>query len=109
VPARSHHSQPADVSDQHPPATSGRGALRFDWRKAVSFRLFAGSVILALLAGAVASLAWQPLGVLVAVVVFAVVWGNGVLNPEHVLYCASCRKRVKAGADVCHHCGARVR
>jgi hypothetical protein len=45
---------------------------------------------------------WLTGGVLVVIVVAAA--ASGVL----VLRCPACRKRVKLGATVCHHCGRPV-
>lgn len=76
---------------------------------AFSFRLLFGALLAAGLVGAaVGSLISEAVGGVVAVAVFVPVWLLTAANPMAVLYCPYCRKRVKGGADVCHHCGRHV-
>jgi hypothetical protein len=70
-----------------------------------SFRAILGAAAFGVLVAIVPSLIWKPLGY-VFIPAFAVAWiASGYLV---VLYCPYCRKRVKAGATVCHHCGRTV-
>ena len=93
------------------PGTAEPQRLTISWaatvRKLFSFRLMLGAIVVAVVVGAVASLAWQPLAY-IWIPTFLLVWVGGALNPLHVLYCPYCKKRVKAGADSCHHCGRVV-
>jgi hypothetical protein len=74
----------------------------------LSFRLGCASIVIAALVGAGLTaiggegLSWLALPVLI------LVWWFGAANPGTVLYCPYCRKRVKAGANTCHHCQQRV-
>jgi hypothetical protein len=77
-------------------------------QRALSVRVIVACAVLAAVAGGLLSLLWQPLAY-VAVPVFVVAWIGSTLNQEAVLYCPHCRKRVKVGAGVCHHCGRDVR
>jgi hypothetical protein len=64
-----------------------------------------------LIAGIIAvlgSLISPVVGTILFFVVFFPVWILGAANPENVLYCPYCRKRVKIGATSCHHCGRTV-
>jgi hypothetical protein len=45
----------------------------------------------------------------VAGVFLMFVHGSNVLSDEQMLYCPHCKKRVKMGADTCHHCGREVK
>ena len=74
-------------------------------QRAFSFRLIGGALLLALLVGAFVAAASPTVGAIITIVLFLATYGVGVLNPVNVLYCPHCRKRVKAGASVCHHCG----
>jgi hypothetical protein len=78
-------------------------------RNLLSFRLMFGALVLGVIAGAVAGIASNALVGPVAIVVAVIVWVFAAVNPQTVLYCPFCRKRVKAGASACHHCGRTVR
>lgn len=108
-------------ADQTPPPQGGQstGAALRDvalvrheskWefaKKLMSLRLMAGAMTLGLLTAIPLALIWDPLawlGLLVAVAV----WWLAAATPGYVLYCPHCRKRVKAGASVCHHCGRQT-
>jgi hypothetical protein len=80
-------------------------------KNAASFRLMLGTFVLALVPTAIvaAITPWKPLATIVLVVAWLGLWVVAAANPLTVLYCPSCRKRVKAGAERCHHCGQLVR
>lgn len=69
-----------------------------------SFRLMLAAAILGVIVAVVLNLLWAPLAYL-GVPVALLAWIGAAMNPETTLYCAHCRKRVKAGATTCHHCG----
>lgn len=88
-------------------ATS-RVVRAINWQTLFSFRFLFGNLIIAALIAILPSLLWAPLGAVVFFGAFAVLVVVGATNPELVLYCPHCKKRVKAGASACHHCGRVV-
>lgn len=84
-------------------------AWTINWSNIVSFRVLFGAFVIALVVAILPSMISSAFGGVVFVIVFLVVYGNAIFNPEApVLYCPHCRKRVKAGATTCHHCGKAV-
>jgi hypothetical protein len=73
----------------------------------LSIRLFLVCLFTGAIVGGVMSLLWSPL-VYVGLVGGGILWLLAVFNPATVLYCPHCRKRVKLGAESCHHCGRTV-
>ena len=55
--------------------------------------------LLSRLWGPLVWLTWPLYGLLLLAAVF---------NDDNVLYCPFCKKRVKMGAQACHHCGRNV-
>jgi hypothetical protein len=43
-----------------------------------------------------------------ALPLFVLTLAGVVFNDAQVLRCPNCRKRIKLGADTCHHCGRKV-
>jgi hypothetical protein len=84
------------------------GGIRLNWASLVSLRVIFTALICGLLVGALLSAIAKPLGVVGFFVVAGGIYILAALNPENVLYCPYCRKRVKIGATTCHHCGQRV-
>lgn len=83
--------------------------MQVRWENAISLRVVLAAAVMGVLAAIVFGWVWQPLGDVVGVLVFLGTYLLAVLNPyAAVLYCSSCRKRVKAGAETCHHCGQAV-
>lgn len=77
-----------------------------NWGNLFSLRFWLGSLLGAAIAGGLASLLWEPLFYVVGVPVFALLLYVNLT--EQAFYCPHCRKRVKTGAKVCHHCGKNV-
>ena len=72
---------------------------------AFSFRLILLGAVAGVVVGApIGGLVWAPLFWIVGIPVFLVVW-LGLANGPIATSCPYCRKRVKLGATVCHHCG----
>lgn len=78
------------------------------WRNLFSFRVWLAAFFAAAILGALVAQLSEPLGQGTAILTL-IICVFAALTPEHVLYCPHCRKRVKAGADTCHHCGRDVR
>jgi hypothetical protein len=78
------------------------------WANLFSFRVWFAAFLVALIPAYLASLLWEPLGAVVFAIVGLAVIGLAASPYGAVLYCPHCRKRVKAGADRCHHCGQIV-
>lgn len=76
--------------------------------KLFSFRAWLLCALMAALIAAVAGAVWSALAGPVFVIAFVVILGTYVLNPATAAVCPSCRKRVKFGAERCHHCGQLV-
>ncbi len=76
-------------------------------QRALSIRIIFGSLFAALLISVVLGVLWGPL-VYLFFPIFALAYGGAILNDANVLYCPYCRKRVKLGANTCHHCGRTV-
>jgi hypothetical protein len=98
------------AASTHSVAPERAGVSGFDlWgariERALSIRLGCLSLFAALIAGTGAGLLWEPLAVPVMIIVGALCWLGAVLNDEQMAKCDACRKRVKFGAMVCHHCG----
>jgi hypothetical protein len=75
-----------------------------------SLRVLSVSAVVAFVAAWLGSLVSEPLGIFLGIAVFLLAWlGAGFREDAPVLYCPYCRKRVKAGASVCHHCGRDVK
>lgn len=77
--------------------------------RALSARLFATAFIGAFVVSIPFGFIWQPLQVAVWGLLFLVSWVALILNDDITLYCPECKKRVKMGADRCHHCGASAK
>jgi hypothetical protein len=77
-------------------------------RNALPFRLVFAAFLIAAIPGYVGSLIAPAVGGVLFFGVFIPVWLLSAANPLVVLYCPFCGKRVKMGADSCHHCGRRV-
>lgn len=75
---------------------------RFD--KVFSFRLLGGSIVVGLLVAALLSAATGVRPGDSAPWLIGGVWLLGVFAPG-VLYCPYCRRRTRAGATCCGHCG----
>lgn len=67
------------------------------------------SIILAVIGAAL--VAWIPVvGEVLAVIVFLIVFGAGLLvESEGGFRCPYCGKGLRIGASACHHCGRLVR
>lgn len=77
-------------------------------KNAFSIRLIFAALLIALIPAALGALIAPALGSVLFFLVFIPVWLLSAANPLTVLYCPYCHKRVKAGADTCHHCGRTV-
>lgn len=77
--------------------------------RAMRARVMFSSLAVALLAGVVVNSFWVAGAVPALIGVGVLVYGFQVLDDDLVLACPYCRKRVKAGASVCHHCTRAVR
>jgi hypothetical protein len=75
----------------------------------ISFRVIGLALVGAVLVSLLLSPISEGLGTTIGVVVFFLIWAMAAANTDLVLYCPHCRKRVKIGADVCHHCGRSAR
>ena len=65
--------------------------------------------VIALPLALIAAWIWEPLAAPVVIIVIFSVWILGVLFSNNgPLKCPYCGKRVKIGADACHHCGRIV-
>jgi hypothetical protein len=73
-----------------------------------SIRLMLASLMIAIVPGVVGALIHPVVSGILFCGTFLVVWVASAANPLVVLYCPSCQKRVKMGADACHHCGRVV-
>ena len=86
-----------------------QGGLTVNWSSAFSFRVIFAAFFMAVLVAILPSMVSSAFGGVVFVLVFLAVYGMAIFNPNAaVLYCPHCRKRVKVGADTCHHCGKLV-
>lgn len=74
-----------------------------------SIRVGCVSLFVALGAAFVSSLVWEPLAGIVFLIVFLLMMIAAVFNDDNILYCPHCRKRVKMGANTCHHCARAVK
>lgn len=72
-----------------------------------SLRLFTMSFFSAAIIAVLLSLVWHPLVYLI-VPLGLLFWIALAASPTTVLVCPWCKKRVKVGARVCHHCGRVV-
>jgi Flp pilus assembly protein TadB len=88
--------------------TTGQVVRAINWQTLFSFRFLLGNLLIAAVIAILPSLLWPVLGSVVFFAAFAVLVVVGATNPELVLYCPHCKKRVKAGASACHHCGRTV-
>lgn len=77
-------------------------------RRLASIRIFFMALFGGLLVAVPLSLIARPLGY-AFFPVFLLLWLGTALNRDYALDCPHCRKRVKMGAGVCHHCGRSVR
>ncbi len=77
-------------------------------RRLASIRVVLVALFGGLLVAIPLSLIASPLGY-AFFPVFLLLWLGTALNRDYALYCPHCRKRVKMGAEVCHHCGRAVR
>lgn len=108
IPPR--EGDPPEVAEEAPAEPEiawGQLLLSLQWRNLFSMRVWFGAMLLGAIPGALVAQLWNPLGVVVAMLLIAVAI-LASLMPDHVLYCPHCKKRVKAGADTCHHCGQNV-
>ena len=80
-----------------------------NWRAVVSLRVLFTAILLGAIAAALAGALWKPLTAPVGAVVLVGIWVLAILNTDNVLVCPHCLKRVKIGAERCHHCGQPVR
>lgn len=78
------------------------------WRNVGSVRALLGAFLVAAVPACLASLIAPVLFWVVGVPMFAAWMWFVQMAPDRVLYCPWCMKRVKAGADACHHCGRSV-
>jgi hypothetical protein len=76
-------------------------------RRLASIRLILTALFGGLLVAIPLSLIARPLGY-AFFPVFLLLWIGTALSRDYALYCPHCRKRVKMGADICHHCGRAV-
>jgi hypothetical protein len=83
-------------------ATAGEAVRRLASIRLVLIALFGGLVVAIPL-----SMIARPLGY-AFFPVFLLLWIGTALSRDYALACPHCRKRVKMGADVCHHCGRAV-
>lgn len=77
-------------------------------RRLLSIRLIVIALFGGVLVAVLLSLIARPLGY-AFFPVFLVLWIGTALSRDYALDCPHCRKRVKMGANVCHHCGRTVR
>lgn len=77
-------------------------------RRLASVRLVLMALFGGLLVAMPLSLIAKPLGY-AFFPVFLLLWLGTALNRDYALDCPHCRKRVKMGANVCHHCGRAVK
>lgn len=76
-------------------------------RQLASIRLILIALFGGLLVAIPLSMIARPLGY-AFFPVFLLLWIGTALSRDYALYCPHCRKRVKMGANVCHHCGRTV-
>jgi ribosomal protein S27AE len=92
-------------------ASAGRGVNWSLWGQRLgrlfSFRVQMACIFAAAIVGFLLSLLWGPL-VWAIWPVYALLVLASVFNDDNVLYCPFCKKRVKMGAQACHHCGRSV-
>jgi len=74
----------------------------------LSFRVVLVALVPAALLAGLGDAIWRPLGPVVGVVGWLVIYVLLAAATGTVLYCPHCRKRVKMGAAACHHCGRTV-
>jgi hypothetical protein len=79
-----------------------------NWSNLASFRILIAALVIAGIPAALAAAIWPPLGTAVLLGIFGVIYYNVLFNPRFQAYCPHCRKRVKLGADTCHHCTRSV-
>ncbi len=103
----------ADIPAAPQPASpSSGGAVNWSlWGQRLG-RLFSIRVQMACFFGAaivgyLLSRLWEPL-VWVTWPLYGLLILAAVFNDDNVLYCPFCKKRVKMGAQACHHCGRNV-
>jgi hypothetical protein len=75
----------------------------------LSIRVWLGSFVAALIAATLLSMVSETLGVWLFWPIWILLLLAAMFNDDLVLYCPYCRKRVKMGADSCHHCGRPVK
>ncbi len=74
--------------------------------RALSIRVIALSLVVGVCAGVLLQLVWPGVPLMPVVwLVAAACYVMAVLNDEQMIRCPRCMKRVKMGADTCHHCG----
>lgn len=87
-------------------STSGWGLWGGRLARALSIRALLLSLVVGVCAGVVVSLIWSSVAIMWVVwPVAAVTYLLAVFNDVQMVKCDQCRKRVKMGADACHHCG----
>jgi hypothetical protein len=90
------------VTPNPKPHTAGE----INWGNLFSSRFWMGSLLGAVIAGGLASLLWDPLLYIIGIPVLLILFYVNLT--ERAYYCPYCRKRVKTGAVICHHCGSNV-
>lgn len=74
--------------------------------RALSIRLAFFCLVLGICVYVLVRMAWSGVGYWLMWLVAAVAWAAAVwFNTGQMVKCDACHKRVKMGADVCHHCG----
>lgn len=113
----------ADAGPSRSVEPPGQGSsFGMNWPALFSFRVWMSSGCLGFLVffavvlvlsvvgiNAAEGTAGTVLAVIIFLPVFLFALFAQVTDKSHVLYCPHCRKRVKMGADRCHHCGQMVR
>ena len=73
--------------------------------RALSIRVVILSLVAGVGAGVLIGLAWPAATMPVVWTVAAACYLLAIFNDAQMIRCPACRKRVKMGADTCHHCG----
>ena len=74
--------------------------------RALSIRLAFFCLLLGVCVGVLVGMVWSSATIPVMWITAALAWvGAVMLNTGQMVKCDACGKRVKMGADVCHHCG----
>lgn len=74
--------------------------------RALSIRLAFFCLVLGVCVYVLVQMAWSGVGYWLMWLVAGAAWVAAVwFNTDQMVKCDACSRRVKMGADVCHHCG----